>query len=110
MHPEDLIFFTILAGCIGLIVQYFIIKAAVSSALKNQVKRRVEDDSQKILLEIIAKSVGSESEMDKYFKEKRRLEYLKKYKEIHFVHHPEPLKTEKINALKNEYADVLNEK
>lgn len=104
-------FVSILALAIGLAVQYYLIKAAVLSALKENANATQTDQNVKWLLEIIAKGAGDKEAAAAYFKEKRIQEYNKKAQELKATYYyPEgEEKAEKIRLLKEEYADLFEE-
>lgn len=97
----------IIAGVIGMVIQYYIIKYAVFSALIKSEERKKIDDSVKNLLEIVAKGVGEPRALDHYL---RTQKFKKKYNGLLYSKYKHKEKLEKIKLLKEEYADVLDEK
>ena len=108
MENDGIIFLSIVGIIIGLAIQYFLIKGAITHALKEHSEKN-KTNTEKQLLEMIAFGVGDKTLVAEYVRNKRIKEYNKKVQELKETYHSTAAeRTEKIRSLKEEYADLLN--
>lgn len=98
-----------LGAVAALAIQYYLIKNAVLSALKETNSLNPTETDETRLLEIIAMGVGSKPEMEAFLKNKRKHQYNEKLKKINFDWKSQNKRNEQILELQQEYADILNE-
>lgn len=109
MTAVDTIAVLVVIGIIGLIIQYYIMKAAITASLTKHQRSIPKDHTVQNLLEIIAKGVGNEPDVNNYLQDQRAKEYQIKHRNIVYSNLRQIEKTEKIKELREEYADVVIE-
>lgn len=101
------LFILLIAAAIGLIIQYHIIKAAVLSALRKHDASSQNINRMMKLMEITAKGVGKNEDMESFIVEKRKKEYANNRQSIIENYSPHDRK-QKLAELDEEYKDVLD--
>lgn len=102
------LFVALIVTLIGLVIQYYLIKASTLAALKKHSESSGKHEAK--LLELIALGVGPKEMTEQYLKLTRIKDYENKLREIKEKYSPEERKRQDfIEDLQREYADVLEE-
>lgn len=103
----DLFFATIIVAIIGLIIQYYIIKAAVYHGVKKYNEETKPNEKMIRLLEIIAAKTAIGEEWNQYVLKKRTNDYNKQREQINY-HTSGNDRKRRMEELDEEYKDVLD--